>query len=116
MAGIPVMECVTVISQRPCLMLRGVILSAAQKGNEENRIRHRRSLVRIRTLPASFDRRALNRITRSWCGGQINCVANRLQGKSLSDKSMSGAVRRTPAFGADSELRRRGEQVLYKSG
>src|SRR6202030_160601 len=84
MAGIPVMECVTVISQRPCLMLRGVILSAAQKVNEEKRIRHRRSLVRIRTLPASFDRRALNRITHCWLRGksivwQIVCLVNRLQ-------------------------------------
>src|SRR5216684_4328324 len=67
-------------------MLRGVILSAAQKFNEEKMIRHRRSLVRIKTPPALFDRRALNRITHCWLrsksivgkssAGQILCPAN----------------------------------------
>src|SRR5260221_12402987 len=66
-------------------MLSGVSLSAAQKVSEEKMIRDRRNLLRIRTLPALFDRRALNRITQCWLGsksivGQIVCGVNRCRG------------------------------------
>src|ERR1700682_4934883 len=53
-------------------MLRGVILSAAQKVNEEKMIKAKRSLVRIRTLPALCDRSALNRITHCWLRSKSN--------------------------------------------
>src|ERR1700730_17917495 len=63
-------------------MLRGVSLSAGQEGREKKTTRARRNLLRIRTLPALFDRRALNRITHCWLRsksnvGRILCRANR---------------------------------------
>src|ERR1700704_5810038 len=68
-------------------MLRGVSLSAAPKVSEEKKIRDRRNLLRIRSLPALFDRRALNRITQCCLRsksivGRIVCRANPLPGKS----------------------------------
>jgi hypothetical protein len=95
-------------------MLRGVILSAAQRSSEERTIRDRRNLVRIGTLPVLFDRRALNRIT--YCSLRSKSIAeNRLQGKS-SARQIVDTGRRAPAFEGDSKSSQRVEQVLYKSG
>src|ERR1700676_2845408 len=49
-AGMPLMECVTVICQRPSLTLSGVIVSAAQTASPEHASKERATLNRIGIL------------------------------------------------------------------